>query len=496
MESSILALFIMAASSVLELVLVWRLSAISKGMRRTVSIIVDSVSKIGAVLLISSSFSVWTVLIGLIAVFRTVHIARLFAGRMDDRELRPRAYRTSLVLGVATLLALAGIYFELSAPENWLAIVVVSQAVVAALLGASVFMTRRFYRYKPTIAPSKKALPTVSVCIPARNETTDLAACIDTVLASSYPKLEVLVLDDCSHDKTPQIIRSYAHAGVRFIKGNEPTEGWLAKNAAYNRLSEEASGDVLLFIGVDVRLERTTITELVAQMGDLDMLSALPKRSLDSEASFLIQPIRYWWELGMWRFAVSHPPVLSTCWLIRASELNKLGGFNGFKKTVQPEAAMARLCAKKHAYAFLVANQHVGLTSNKPAKEQYRTALRMRYPQLRRRPESVLALMLLEAIFVLGPFFTLLIALLEAEITLSIFAVVAALLISAANAEVYKLALRRRWILGFFTLPVLIVSDWILLSKSMYAYEFDEVIWKERNICIPLMTVDSKLPEF
>ena len=49
-----------------------------------------------------------------------------------------------------------------------------------------------------------KDLPSISVLIPARNETEELHACLDALVASDYPKLEILVLDDCSQERQPQ----------------------------------------------------------------------------------------------------------------------------------------------------------------------------------------------------------------------------------------------------------------------------------------------------
>src|SRR4029077_9013676 len=57
-------------------------------------------------------------------------------------------------------------------------------------------------------------LPTVTVAIPARNEDAQLDQCLQSLLAGDYPKLEIIVLDDCSQDRTSEIIRRFAHDGV------------------------------------------------------------------------------------------------------------------------------------------------------------------------------------------------------------------------------------------------------------------------------------------
>ena len=438
--------------------------------------------------------SIATILLLLVTLARFINPLRFVEARMHHSELMRRSRRTWLIMGLITLVLIGydGWLNDSFAVNSMLLFVL--QLVVVTLLGVSVLLARTIYRYRAR-KKMLTALPTVSVCIPARNETQDLPACIESVIASTYPKLEIIVLDDCSHDKTPDIIKKYAHAGVRFVNGKEPREDWLAKNAAYDRLADEARGDILLFIGVDVRMEAHTITELVNQFDGDDMLSVLPKRSSESEGAFFIQPIRYWWELGLWRFVVSAPPVLSTCWLIRADVLRKLGTFESVKKAVEPEAVFARALAEQKKYAFLIANDSIGVSSKKAPYDQFMTALRKRYTQVRRRPEDVFGLILFESSVVLAPYVLFVHGIVVGNFVQTLLSAVTITILSLANAEVYKLSLRRLWPLGLFSMPILVVADIALLLRSMYAYEFGKVIWKERNICLPLLTVEKSLPK-
>ena len=52
-------------------------------------------------------------------------------------------------------------------------------------------------------------LPLVSVVIPMRNEAAHIAACIDSVLAQDYPRLEIIVVDGDSDDASPQVLSGY-----------------------------------------------------------------------------------------------------------------------------------------------------------------------------------------------------------------------------------------------------------------------------------------------
>ena len=106
--------------------------------------------------------------------------------------------------------------------------VVIGLLLVSAWLGAwhGIRLYRSMKRSRlPDDVPAAVDVPSVSVCIPARNETHAMAECLERVLASDYPKLEILVFDDNSADDTSTIIRSFAQEGVRFVAGTELPEG-------------------------------------------------------------------------------------------------------------------------------------------------------------------------------------------------------------------------------------------------------------------------------
>ena len=66
--------------------------------------------------------------------------------------------------------------------------------------------------------------PLVSAIIPAKDEEATLADCLASVRSQSYPNLEILVVDDRSDDRTPEIARAIAEADprVRLISIDEP----------------------------------------------------------------------------------------------------------------------------------------------------------------------------------------------------------------------------------------------------------------------------------
>ena len=111
-----------------------------------------------------------------------------------------------------------------------------------------------------------EAAPSVSILIPARDEESNIAGCLDAALAQGRSVLEVLVYDDHSADRTAEIVEGYAWRDwrVRLVRPAELPEGWCGKTFACARLAAEAKGRWLLFLDADARLVRPDAVSLIA----------------------------------------------------------------------------------------------------------------------------------------------------------------------------------------------------------------------------------------
>ncbi|MDI6846449.1 MAG: glycosyltransferase family A protein, partial [Candidatus Saccharicenans sp.] len=96
-------------------------------------------------------------------------------------------------------------------------------------------------------------VPTISVIIPARNEANNLAILLESLKEQSIKPEEIIVVDDNSEDETAEIARK---AGVRVINPGPLPAGWNGKSHACFRGAEAASGDLLIFLDADTRLEK------------------------------------------------------------------------------------------------------------------------------------------------------------------------------------------------------------------------------------------------
>ncbi len=447
----------------------------------------------GVFTLLFGKFSLFISLAAISTLLRAINFTRFSARRMNIEELRSRFKSSELVLSLSTVLLVLA-HFSLYSQSTLIVLSVIS-LTASIILFINTLLT--IYSNRPSKIDNLSGiddLPTVSVCIPARNETEDLTDCIESLLKSTYQKLEIIVLDDCSHDKTPQIIKKYAHDGVRFIEGQEPESAWLAKNLAYQRLYEESSGEIVIFAGVDVRFGPDTVMNIVKNLDSkTDMLSTLPWRDATKETSLFIQPLRYWWELAVPRLRKARPPVLSSCWAIKRVSLKEVGEFNSVKSSVIPEIHFAHRL--KNRYKFLLSGERLNITSIKRPSEQFNTALRTRYPIIKRRPETVFFVLIVEIVIFVGPIIGIIVGILGEKHQLINLSLLAVLIQALTNVAISSLVVKKTWAFALVTLPYLLMLEWYLLIRSMVAYEFGVVRWKERNICIPMLQVEKSLPK-
>lgn len=95
--------------------------------------------------------------------------------------------------------------------------------------------------------------PLVTVVVPARDEARNIERCVRSVLATSYPRLELLVVDDDSTDGTADLARAAAANDSRFhlLAPQPPPVGWMGKQWACASGAARARGAVLCFTDAD-----------------------------------------------------------------------------------------------------------------------------------------------------------------------------------------------------------------------------------------------------
>lgn len=98
----------------------------------------------------------------------------------------------------------------------------------------------------PTASGGEADWPMVSLIIPVLNDAAGLRRCLTAVAAQTYPwdRLEILVVDNGSHDGTPAVVAEFA--GARLLR-----ESRRSSYAARNRGLTAARGEVIAFTDAD-----------------------------------------------------------------------------------------------------------------------------------------------------------------------------------------------------------------------------------------------------
>ena len=365
---------------------------------------------------------------------------------------------------------------------------VVHGVVVAALGLGAVRMAQglKRFRFTATMTPSRliEDTPSVSVVIPARNESHAMTDCLQAVVNSTYPKLEIIVLNDSSADRTSALIKAFAHDGVRFINGAPLPEGWLGKNHALHSLLKEASGAYVLCMDVDTRIEPDTISQLVAYAAQekAAMVSVMPRREDGITVSRLFSPLRYVWEIMFHR--AESPAVASSGWLIdRKAFKESFDGLDQFKGDVQPEAKIAAHFMKDGRYRFIIGTEQLGLHYEKKWSSQVHTSIRLLFPLVGGRVSHAIIAML-DLWILAAPLF---IIATGGFLGWSIHHLIAGLLwlgFAALYAVYLKQVWKHGWWLAAWFWDVVVLQESILMLVSAIRYKRGTVLWKGRPVML------------
>lgn len=140
--------------------------------------------------------------------------------------------------------------------------------------------------------PSLQRYPVVTVAIPAYNEEKTIAATIESVLRLDYPKdkMEIVVVDDGSTDKTFDIIKKYEQKGVKiFHKKNS------GKGATLNFALRHARGEFFTCLDADSFVEPDCLKKMLGYFKNKRIMAVTPSLKIWRPNGILqrIQSIEY-----------------------------------------------------------------------------------------------------------------------------------------------------------------------------------------------------------
>jgi peptidoglycan-N-acetylglucosamine deacetylase len=120
-------------------------------------------------------------------------------------------------------------------------------------------------KMRPEPADHPEYRPEVSVLIPAYNEESVIVDTVRAALASNYPKLEVIVVDDGSKDRTAELVRANFGRDRRVRLLMQSNHG---KPSALNHGLSEAIGEIVVSIDADTIVDPEAVPRLIRHFAD------------------------------------------------------------------------------------------------------------------------------------------------------------------------------------------------------------------------------------
>lgn len=190
---------------------------------------------------------------------------------------------------------------------------------------------------KPTTEPES---PTISVILPAWNAAATLPRAVDSLLATQYPALEIVIVEDGSSDETREVADRLCQQNGKVVKVLQHPGGVnRGVSASRNLGMRQSSGDLIAFLDADDYVYPHRFSKAVAFLQEdpsIDGVHELAELVFPDTAS------REAWPDGqtLFGFTESVPPgdlaaalMTGRCWatsaiLFRRDLIARVGGFD------------------------------------------------------------------------------------------------------------------------------------------------------------------------
>ncbi len=222
---------------------------------------------------------------------------------------------------------------------------IVSMTATWIILFYHIFLTFGGYRHFVDTLTGKDMeeemdeYPSISILIPAHNEEMVIGRTVDAMSRLIYPreKLEIIVINDCSSDRTGEILAEKCEKVPNLqVLTLVPPEGAKGKSNALNHGLAVSKGEYIVIYDADNTPERRAVMHLAQEIVQHDDLGAVVGkfRTRNKEVSWLtrfinIETLSFQWLLQAGRchfFGITTIP--GTNFIIRRSLLEKMGGWN------------------------------------------------------------------------------------------------------------------------------------------------------------------------
>jgi chlorobactene glucosyltransferase len=194
----------------------------------------------------------------------------------------------------------------------------------------------------------------VSIVLPARNEAAHIDGCVGSLCASTWPDLEIIVVDDHSTDGTGDLARAAAagDARVRVISAPDLPADWFGKQWACHTGARDATGDWLLFTDADTRHGPELVARMMAMRAQrgADLFSVAGHQVMGTIWEQAVQPSVFTLILGRYGGAdqlerATHPRDVvanGQCFLMSRTWYDRIGGHVAVRQYVAEDLMLAQ----------------------------------------------------------------------------------------------------------------------------------------------------------
>ena len=234
-------------------------------------------------------------------------------------------------------------------------ILVSSRALIIGLLALA-------EKLRPAPAEHPDYQPAVSVLIPAYNEEAAIVGTVNAALASRYPKLEVLVVDDGSQDRTGELVRQHFGRDPRVRLLTQRNQG---KPAALNHGLAIATGEIIVSIDADTVVDPEAVPKLVRHFADAAVGAVAGNVKVMNRQRWITrwQALEYITSQNLEKRAFDLlnciPVVPGAAGAWRADVLREYGGFSG--DTVAEDTDLT-LMIRRHGWKIVYDEEAIGHT--------------------------------------------------------------------------------------------------------------------------------------
>jgi len=135
-------------------------------------------------------------------------------------------------------------------------------------------------------------VPYVSIIIPVYNEERLISRCLDSVVNQTFSDIEIIIVDDASHDNSKRIINKFSSSDnrIKFIK-HDTNKG---QGEARNTGIRESRGLYVFFLDADDYLPHAGLEELckIAHEYDDDIIYGKTESKVNVDSMYILREMR------------------------------------------------------------------------------------------------------------------------------------------------------------------------------------------------------------